>query len=180
MSLKQIQNLRNRYKPKYIKYLLIAESPPLSKNTSVRFFYNPLQEKYDFMFKSIMEVIFPDFKTQYKKGTKYMYLEKFKNEGFYLIDTVDIPINHLRNEKDKNEKIYSNLKKKIAEIKKLVSKKTPIFIIKKNIFLIFKDLLEKEGYNVVNNEFIPFPSFGNQLKFKKIFKKYLRRVRVSH
>ncbi|MFA6437233.1 MAG: hypothetical protein WC242_03650 [Candidatus Paceibacterota bacterium] len=175
MSLTQIQILREKYKPLKIKYLIIAESPPLCEDSSVRFFYNPSQEKYDFMFRAIMETIFSDFKNKYRKGDKNIYLERFKSEGFYMIDSTDDPINRL-NEKDRNKKIILDSKKKIIEIKKLISKETPIFLIKKNVFEIFSNILKKQGYNVVNNEFIPFPGFGNQLKFKEVFKKYLTKV----
>lgn len=85
-----------------------------------------------------MEVVFPDFKEKYKKekGLKYIYLQKFKEKGFYLIDAVDKPINHL-DRKAKKQKIKENLENKIKEIEKLISKDTPIIIIIRRVFHIF-------------------------------------------
>ena len=60
---------RYKYKPRKIKCLLIAESPPRSEDK--RFFYNPDQDRYDFLFKSVMEVIFPNFTNNYRKGQKH-------------------------------------------------------------------------------------------------------------
>ena len=106
------KELRERYKPREIKCLLIAESPPRSEDK--RFFYNPDQEKYDFLFKSVMEAIFPDFKKN-RKGQKHRYLQRFKEQGFYLIDAVDTPIND-RKRRERNKIIRENLKNKIKEI----------------------------------------------------------------
>ncbi|MDA2936478.1 hypothetical protein MYX06_04640 [Patescibacteria group bacterium AH-259-L05] len=169
-----IQELRRKYRPTKIKYLLIAESPPVCEDDEVRFFYNPKQEKWDFMFKAIMEVIFPDFKTGYKKGDKHRYLQKFKEAGFYMIDATDTPINNLTL-RERNDRIESESENKIKEIRRLISKETPIFLIKKNIFKIFHSKLMNLGYNVVHDEFLPFPARW-QLKFKKKFKGFLRKV----
>ena len=166
------QELREKYKPRKIKCLLIAESPPKSEE---RFFYNPGQEKYDFLFKSVMEVIFPDFKNNYQRGQKHEYLQRFKEQGFYLIDAVDTPIND-RKRRERNKIIRKNLENKIKEIEELISKDTPIILIKKNVFEIFHHELEERGFNVVHDEHIPFPSSGHQEEFKEKFKQYLERV----
>ncbi len=166
------QKLREKYKPRKIKCLLIAESPPKSEE---RFFYNPRQEKYDFLFKSVMEVIFPDFKNNYRRGQKHEYLQRFKEQGFYLIDAVDTPIND-RKRRERNKIIRKNLENKIKEIDELILKDTPIILIKKNVFEIFHHELEERGFNVVHDKYIPFPSFGHQEEFKEKFKQYLERV----
>lgn len=171
----KIQRLRANYWPESIKYLLMAESPPVSEDDQVRFFYNPKQEKWDFLFKSVMQVIFLDFKTIYEKGDKHKYLQKFKGAGFYLIDATDTPINHLP-KKERNKRIEAESKKRIKEIKKLISKQIPIFLIKKNVFNILYPRLKKLGYNVAHDEFLPFPSSGQQSRFKKTFRKHLGKV----
>ncbi|MCL5772961.1 MAG: hypothetical protein M1536_01080 [Firmicutes bacterium] len=129
------------------------------------------------MFKSIMDCVFHDFKANYKKGEgdKHNYLQKFENKGFYMIDATDTPINNLT-KKMRNKIIESESESKIKEIEKLISKATPIFLIKKNVFNIFYPKLKDLGYNVVHNEFLPFPSSGHQPKFKDKFKKYLEKV----
>jgi hypothetical protein len=121
--------LREKYRPENIKYLLIAESPPKCNDKNVRFFYNPNQEKFDYMFKSIMEVVFPSFRNDYRKGDKNEYLKKFQEGGFYMIDATDTPVNKGFSPKKRNEKIKEDLKNKIKEIESLVTKKTPIFLI---------------------------------------------------
>ena len=178
MSLKgkylELREFREKYKPLEIKYLLIAESLPASNDEEIRFFYNPNQEKWDFLFESIMSVVFPDFINIYKKGHKHENLQRFKKAGFYMIDAVDTPINNL-SEEERNKRIELESKNKIKEISKLISSRTPVFLIKKNIFNIFYPKI-KNKYNVAHAEFLPFPSSGQQLKFKEKFKYYLYKV----
>jgi hypothetical protein len=166
------QKLRGRYQPPAIKYLLLAESLPASLQHEFRFFYNPENENRDFFFKSIMQVLFPNFKTLYKKGDKGKWLERLKEEGFFMIDAVDTPINNIP-EKEENQRIISEINARIAEIQKLVSRQTPIFLIKKNIFIIFHPILKNMGFNVCHDEILPFPSIGQQKRFKEKFTQLL-------
>ena len=172
-----IQRLRKKYKPRKIKYLLIAESPPECIGDNTRFFYNEKQDKYDFLFKSIMACLFLNFETNYKKEDKDKYLEKFKNAGFFLIDASDEPLNDL-SEIDRKKRILLKIKRKIKEIENLKSEETLIFLIKKNIYNIFNCRLKDMGYNVVNNKFLPFPCCGHQKEFKMKFKKYLHQLNI--
>lgn len=132
---------REKYKPEpplKIKCLLIAESPPQQKSgEEPRFFYYSDNEKYDFMFKSIMEVVFGEFKDNYKKGEKNNYLKKFRDCGYYMIDAVDDAVNQL-SESKRNKKIEENMDNKIEEIDKLLNNDSKK---KKNIFNLFHDVL---------------------------------------
>jgi hypothetical protein len=120
-----------------------------------------------------MEVIFSGFTS----GRKAEFLRRFKDEGFYLIDATDTPVNHLRRKSDRNEIIEASIEDKLREIAGLVNKSTPIFIIKKNVFEIFYPLLKSQGYYIANDEPLPFPSRGWQQVFKDKFNKYLDAVR---
>ncbi|MGA2403430.1 MAG: hypothetical protein ABSG91_17270 [Syntrophobacteraceae bacterium] len=169
----KISELREKYRPKQgIKYLLIAESPPNCEGTDFRFFYNPDNEKYDFMFRNVMRVIFPEFDTEYRKGMKHQYLEKFCQAGFYMIDATDEPVNRLKG-KQKLEAIRKDWEGKLAEIESIISKETPIFLITKNVFTVFYQRLRENGYTVRHNEPIPFPGQGHQVRFREVFKRYL-------
>lgn len=154
--LNEIINLREQFKPSLpIKVLFIAESPPLSSEQEIRFFYNPNQEKRDNLFKAIMTALYEDF-LSYKPGQKKEYLERFKNDGFFLIDATDEPVNKLK-KPERTFAIESNMNRKIKEIKTLVNPETAIILIKKNIYQIFNDRLRKEDLKVLNDNFLPFP-----------------------
>ena len=54
-----IEKARLKYKPKKIKYLLIAETPPKS-NSNRYFYYENVKEK-DSLFLETMIVLYPEF-----------------------------------------------------------------------------------------------------------------------
>jgi hypothetical protein len=66
--------------------------------------------------------------------------------------------------------------RKLAEIKRLVSRSTPIILVKKNIFSAFSRPLRDAGYNVIHKSFLPFPSHGHQARFVRACRNCLRRA----
>jgi hypothetical protein len=169
-----------KYNPKIIEkeieYLFIAESPPVSENDlEPRYFYNDHLEKYDFLFKylaSVFESLHPAlFRSARSKEDRLKCLQKL---GVFLIDACDYPINQIPvNKRNKLiVKDYALLKKRIDE---LVTNKTNIILIKQNIYNLLKDRLCQDGYHVINkvDKCLPFPSNGNQGKFKRELKDIL-------
>jgi hypothetical protein len=169
-----------KYNPKNIgkeiDYLFIAESPPVSEtDLEPRYFYNDHLEKYDFLFKylaNVFESLHPDL--FHGAQTKEARLKCLQNLGVFLIDACNHPINQIPVNK-RNKLIikdYAVLKKRIDE---LVSTKTKIILIKQNIYNLLKVRLGEEGYNVINKEdkCLPFPSNGNQGKFRNELKDIL-------
>jgi hypothetical protein len=165
-----IAKLRKRYKPKTVKVLFVAESPPVSDDDKVRFFYNPRQERWDYMYRAVMEAVFPDF--QYFPDEKDKWLRKFQKHGYYMIDATDMPVNRISAAK-RHQILKDSVKLKQDEISKLVTKKTPIVLIKKNVFEVFNEPLRNAGYNVIHEEFLPFPSHGHQPRFIDACRNYL-------
>jgi hypothetical protein len=169
-----ISRLRKRYKPKKIKFLFVAESPPESSDDEVRFFYNYKQELWDYLYRAVMKVVFRDFK--HIKGEKDKWLCKFKEQGYYLIDATDHPVNCLSSAERRCE-LAAAVKQKLSEIKKLVSPSTPIILVKKNVFSAFYKPLRDAGYNVIHKSFLPFPSHGHQKEFVKRCRDCLRKAK---
>ncbi len=162
--------MRQKYKPEKVKCLFIAESPPSRiDDKEIRFFYNPNSLKWDFLFNSLMEVIYPDTKRSLDKAT---LLDRFKSDGFYLIDVVDFPINDL-SDGDRKAIILRELPNKIKETHELIDFSIPVFLIKRLVHDLYYDALTKEGFSVRNRIFLPFPSTGNQKRFKEQLRSYM-------
>ena len=66
---------------------------------------------------------------------------------------------------------------KVSEISELVSRETPILLIKKNIFAALARPLREAGHNVIHDRFLPFPSHGHQARFIEAFQQSLRQYR---
>jgi hypothetical protein len=64
-GMRGISALRKQYRPEKIEVLIVAESPPDSADEEVRFFYNPRQERWDHMYRSVMKAVsgIPSFQT---------------------------------------------------------------------------------------------------------------------
>ncbi len=99
---------------------------------------------------------------------KKRLLKKFREEGFFLVDACEFPINKVV-EKDKNKAISDNYENLKNRLKKCVSKSTKIILIKKNIHELLVEQLRADGFDVINDDFINFPSHGNQAIFKEKF-----------
>ncbi|MDR3627265.1 MAG: hypothetical protein P4L45_10555 [Ignavibacteriaceae bacterium] len=168
---KDIRAARLKYKPTTIKCLLIAEAPPEALE---RFFYYEDVKDKDFLFIGLMQALYPDYKDEYlsngrNTGLKKELLEKFKADGYYLIDLSDLPISMISGKSgDEIEEIKT-------VINELITPKTPIILIKANIYDALYSKLKMAGYNVINNR-IPFPSTGGQKKFQIQFKEALSTI----
>ena len=79
-----------------------------------------------------MEVSFPDEYEHFKiDGNKILLLNNFKENGFFLIDACDYPINQ---HNDRDSFINNNFHKLTQKIENLIDDDTKIILIKK-IFL---------------------------------------------
>ncbi len=157
--------LRNNYEPEKIKFCFIFESPP----SSGKYFYDPKGKTSELLFRSMMKVLFnKEFKTKHE-GLSY-----FQKQGFYLIDPIYIPVDKISDKEADNLilKNYNNFKKDL--IAKGLNK-TPLILVKKNIFIILKDRLIKDGFNVLNkDEMIPFPMHYHYKSFEQKIKKFIK------
>jgi hypothetical protein len=85
--------LRQKYRPTHLKVLLIAESPPDSDENNRRFFYAPELSRYDNLYRGVVEALY-GYATIYKYD-KTKVLERLRDDGYWLIDAVESPINNL-------------------------------------------------------------------------------------
>jgi hypothetical protein len=162
---KRIAEMRNRFRPDCVRILFVAESPPQpADHEDLRFFYNPAQKRHDNLFHSIMKAVFPEYETG--RHTKGEWLERFKDEGCFLIDATDMPINRMNN-RERNSRIIVERQTKTAEIRQLSTRETSVILIKKNVFRLLAKTLNSAGVQVLNKKFLPFPSHGHERRFVK-------------
>jgi hypothetical protein len=162
---------RERFKPESIKYLLVAEAPPAKDSN--RFFYYLNIDKGDSLFLETMKVLYPaNYDTRTVRNKKATYLERFKADGFYLIDATDTPMpNYSRAQKRKQ--LQNSLPELLEKIRLLSNNDTKIILIAAPVYEVCKDPLMKEGFNIVNLEMIDFPGSGGQVKYRSKMMKLL-------
>lgn len=164
-----IAEARLKYKPRKIKYLLIAEAPPDSID---RFFYYEKVKQHDYLFLGIAGALYPDLKSQYlqshrSRENKIKILNKFAEDGFYLVDLSDLPLSLMKGRLD------DQLPGLIERINIIATNQTKIILIKANVYDIVFSRLVEEGYKHVASVRIPFPGQGWQHNFQIEFKRAL-------
>jgi len=190
--LNRLKIAREKYKPAKISCLFIAEAPPSDPG---RFFYFEEVREQDFLYLEMMKVLFKETtqeseeenpfryifgfepSTSDLRNNKESYLNKFKDKGYYLIDTLDSPMPyHISRTQDKI-KFLEGYKVNLTEkVKQLIDKKTPIVLISVPVFQAYAGTLKYNGFNVIHNEPIEFPGSGQQKKFKEKMEKLTERL----
>lgn len=160
---------RNKYKPRDIRVLLVAEAPPCALD---RFFYFEDVKKQDSLFLEIMAILYPEMKQRYlAKGRetvrKQEMLAQFQADGYYLIDLCGIPTSII------DGPTGGDVQHLLDSLKGLIGKEVPVILIKSNVYDACYEALRSAGYNVVD-ERMPFPGSGQQGVFREKFKKALQ------
>lgn len=159
-----IESARQKYKPNVIKFLLIAEAPPPPE--SKRFFYFPDVKIHDHLFLETMKAVYQCDDTKSIRRQKRKLLERFKNDGFYLIDASDESIKD-KSQSGKEKQIRESLPALIEKVRSLVSEDTKIILISKTVYKVCFEELKLKGFNVINKCSIPFPCSGQQKRFRE-------------
>lgn len=172
----KFEQARQKYKPANIKYLLIAETPP--KMNSDRFFYFENVDTQDSLFLETMKCLYPEetenVDTKSIRSNKKYFLNKFKNDGFYLIDSLDNPFETKYTGKQKEVLLREGQIELVNKIKRLCPDDTKVILIASPVFKANYLFLKTKNINILNKELIDFPGSGGQKKFKEKIKLLLK------
>jgi hypothetical protein len=183
---------RNKYRPNQIKLLFIAEAPP--SYDSRRFFYFDPVHKGDVLFLEMMKVLYPkmarfiesddnrkpEFEAKEVRNHKAEFLEKFKRDGFYLIDAVDEPIPGNASTKMKEGLILSSLPRLKDKIHTLCGDQdVSVILIGAPVYNVCKDKLRNGGVRVLNDVMINMPAQGGQRQFRRKLGKLLSSSQIT-
>ena len=158
-----IQNAREKYQPNKIKLLFVAESPPEDVK---RFFYFEDVPEQDSLFLETMKVLYNvNEPAPLIRAKKKSYLEKFRDDGYYLEDALDHPIG-VKRTKDKIAIIKKCRTPFMSKLAQTIDKSVPIILITRPVYDVLFNLLIQKGYNVLNTEMIDFPGRSGQPKFR--------------
>ena len=148
------KKLRAKYTPDNIRVIFLLESPPASG----KYFYDPNGKTNELLFSAMMDHI------KFKPSDKESGLNKFKELGYVVVDSIYEPVNKIKDKKIRNKQIVMNIPNLINDLESLKSPRTKIVLIKRNINLIFNNVLDSIGYRVINLE-IPFPDVFHRKEF---------------
>lgn len=167
---KQLEKVRQKYKPERVKYLLVAEAPPDSLE---RFFYYDNVRQHDYLFLGVAEALYSKLKEQFllsgrSSELKNTILQTLQQDGFYLLDLSELPLSLLDTD------LQSQLPSLVDKINSVADDNTQIILIKANVYDIAFYYLKQKFKNVINQR-ITFPGQGGQRKFQDEFKQALKK-----
>lgn len=164
--------VRAQYKPKHIKFLLIAESPPPAPEvqSSRQFYYTDRIRKDDRLFVNTMQALYKDAETQTEaelEPTKEDWLKRFKNDGWYMIEALEESQVHEVTKKQRQAKIAEALPSLLKQVRSLASPDTKIILLKSNVFEVAAKPLKDAGFHVLNTELVDYPGRFNQRAYRQ-------------
>ena len=153
-------NLRNKYLPEKLNLIFILESPPASG----KYFYDETGKTSEPLFNELMKAF------NYKPVDKKDGLNFYKSKGYFLVDSTYKPVNKLKG-KERNNTILTDFSDLIDDLEKIdSSKRTPLILVKANVWQLLESRLLSNGFIVLNKGLVvPFPSTGQQKRFQQKF-----------
>ncbi len=167
---------REKYQPHKIKILFVAESPPSSGG----YFYFSETIGKDHLFRETMKALdlWPVSRPLRRGVDKRPLLERFRSNGFFLIDTCELPVDKLST----TERMTA-VRRGAVGLASRVRRLNPahIIVVKNTVFRPVCQALEREGLGrrILNKTSLPFPSHGNQKKFRNNLRQMMMRQAQS-
>ncbi len=147
-----------KYQPEHVRVLLVAEAPP---NALERYFYFENVREHDWMFRAVAQAVLgstPD------RANKPQALSALRDLGFYLLDLSEQPVPF------PGAPLEHCVAGLISRVRALNPDK--IILIKANVYdSAFRPLTDAELPVIPVR--IPFPSSGQQARFRQAFAKGL-------
>lgn len=163
---------RAEYKPKHIRYLLIAESPPPSAEvqSSRHFYRSEAVRTDDRLFVNTIKALYPEAadKTESQlEPDKEAWLRRFQADGWYMIEALEVSQRHKITKEQRQERIREALPRLLERARQLASSDTKIILIKSNVFEVAAAPLREAGFTVLNTELVDYPGRFNQRAYRE-------------
>jgi hypothetical protein len=175
-SVSVFEEARRQYLPQPVRLVFITEAPP--PLGSGRYFYFPDVRKGDSLFLELMKVLFPEevqaFDTvKALRAEKTYFLDRFREEGFYLTNAVDAPQPDTT-ARARVKTYQANAGALIAQLDSIMRRETPVVFISAVAYEGSARALREAGFNVLNTERIEYPNSGQQLNFRRRLSRLLQ------
>jgi hypothetical protein len=166
------ETVRQNYKPKRVKVLFIAESPPPAPEfqSSRQFYYADRIRKDDRLFTNTIRALYPETivvpepQLEEHKGE---WLSRFQQDGFYMIEALEDSQEHEITKKQRQERIRQALPQLIERVREIAAPATKIILIKSNVFDVAAQPLREAGFTVLNTELVDYPGHFNQRAYRE-------------
>lgn len=157
------QTLRESWKPRHVRLLLIGESPPEDGGdpTRRRYFYAERLDQYDNLFRSVVAALYDGGRLS-KGDPKTPWLDRLRSDGVYLIDLCSAPVNALTPEARRRTRNTS-----VEGCVRCVSELAPdgIVICHTPSYSLLAEPLRAASLPLLHEKAIPFPLPNKRKEF---------------
>lgn len=147
--------LREQYRPALVRLLLIGESPPDPRDGEKRFFYSPKLTGADDLYRAVAEALYGEDEIAAGGASKERVLRRFKDDGLYLVDAVDEPIN-ARAEPERSSAVRAALPQLVDQCR-LLHPALGVVVCKDAVYRLVADPLRRAGIHIAHDSPLPFP-----------------------
>jgi hypothetical protein len=164
--------IRQHYRPRHIKRLLIAESPPPPPEvqSSRQFYYTDRVRRDDRLFTNTIRALYPEAAETPEaelERDKEQWLRRLAHDGWYMIEALEESQVHEVTKDQRQERIAVALPRLIERVRELAEPETGIILIKSNVFEVATEPLRAAGFRVLNAELVDYPGRYNQRAFRE-------------
>lgn len=164
--------VRQKYRPKQVKVLLIAESPPPapSVQSSRQFYYTDRIRQDDRLFTNTIRALLPDAEDLTEpelEQDKECWLCKFQAAGYYMVEALEESQMHEVTKKQRQALIASAAPRLVERVRQIATPQTKIVLIKSNVYQMAAEPLRQAGFNVLNTELVDYPGHFNQKAYRQ-------------
>lgn len=163
------EELRERFRPTRLRYLLIAESPPDPGDRGRRFFYSPTLT-IDNLYRSVAEAVYGE-RDNFDVRDKPALLARLREDGFWLIDAVEYPVNKLGSS-TRSRAIKAAVPRLVERCVELEPERGAI-ICHGKVFAATAHALRDAGVVVLDDVVLPFPLGNWRARFVEGFRQAL-------
>ena len=168
----EYEKLRQQYRPKRIKGLLIAESPPPPADfPGARHFYRTGKARSDDrLYSNTMRALYKeaaDLEDTELQERKPEFLERFRADGWYMTEALETSVKKAVKKPERQTLIRKALPRLLERVKELASRDTKLILIKSNVYDVAAEPLREAGFTVLNEGLVDFPGHYNQRAYRE-------------
>lgn len=153
--------LREAHRPVEVRILLIGESAPDPAGAARRFFYAPILDRRDNLFRGVVEAVLGS-SPGLAGDSKEPWLARLKAKGVFLIDLVPFPVDKLT-AKQRAAARREHVAPCVAEARSL--RPAGVIVCHAPSFDVLAEPLRRAGLPLLHDERIPFPLGNHRAAF---------------
>lgn len=156
------EELRHRYRPTVVRLLLVGESPPDPREKARRYFYAPTLSQYDNLYRGVTMALYGG-SDGFDMRAKVANLEQLRDDGVWLIDAVEVPVN-ARTKSERRRAILDSVGSLVTRCA-AIAPTLGVIVCHGPVYAAAADNLRRGGVPVLHDVPLPFPLGNTRAEF---------------